>query len=74
MMLNMVESKVVRINRTLYVRVPADEARRLGLAEGEVVDVDVRPRRKTLRGALALAGRYKGLTLPQDDELWGEHG
>lgn len=69
-----VESKVVRINQTFYVRVPAAEARRLGLEEGEVVDVEVRPRRKVAAGALALFGRQKGLALPSDDEIWGDHG
>lgn len=50
-MLNMVETRVVRINQTLYVRVPAEEARRLKLKEGQVVDVDVRPLRPSARAA-----------------------
>lgn len=62
-MLNMVETRVVRINRTLYVRVPAEEARRLKLTEGQLVDVDVRPLRATARAAAAklygLAPRLK---------------
>lgn len=73
-MLNMVETKIVRINQTLYARVPAAEVRRLGLAEGEVVDIEVKPRRKTAAGALALFGKGKGLALPDDADLWGEHG
>lgn len=73
-MLNMVETKIVRINQTLYARVPAAEARRLGLSEGEVVDIEVKPRRKTASGAMALFGKRKGLALPSDAELWGEHG
>lgn len=56
-MLNMVESRVVRINQTLYVRVPAEEARRLRLREGQVVDVEVRPLRPPAR---AVAGRLFG--------------
>lgn len=73
-MLNMVESKIVRINQTLYARVPAAEARRLGLSEGEIVDLEVKPRRKTAAGALALLGKHKGLRLPDDADLWGDHG
>lgn len=52
-MFNMVATRVVRINRTLYVRVPADEARRLNLREGQTVDVDVRPLRPPAREAAA---------------------
>lgn len=74
MMLNMVESKIVRINQTLYARVPAAEARRLGLSEGELVDIEVTPRRKTVAGAMGLFGQYKGLKSPDDADLWGEHG
>jgi len=70
----MVESRIVRINQTLYARVPAAEARRLGLSEGEVVDLQVRPRRKTVSGALGLFGKHKGIALPDDADLWGEHG
>ena len=56
-MLNMVETRVVRINQTLYVRVPAEEARRLKLREGQVVDVEVRP---ILPAARAAAARLFG--------------
>lgn len=71
-MLNM-ESKIVRINRTLYARVPAEEARRLGLREGQAVDIEVRPLARTAGDALALHGKYPALRgAASRRELWGD--
>lgn len=70
----MVMSKVVRINQTLYVRVPAEEARLLNLREGQAVEVQVRPLGATLGEVVReLRGKYKGqfVHIP-DEELWGE--
>lgn len=67
------QSKIVRINRTLYALVPAEEARRLGLREGQAVDIEVVPRRRTAGDALALHGRYPRLRGAEDRRaLWGD--
>lgn len=67
------ESRIVRVNRTLYVRIPAAEARRLHLHEGQAVKLEVEP--SGLSAAVVLAthrgkfARGKPLT---DEELWGD--
>jgi hypothetical protein len=69
----MPRSKVVRINSSLYLNVPAEEARRLHLREGQVVDYDLRAEGTTVAEAVAdLRGKYKG-RLPRlsDRDLWG---
>lgn len=70
----MVDSKIVRINRTFYALVPAKEARRLNLREGQLVDVEVRPRRTTSRDALRLFGTRKNIAIPDRRALWGDYG
>ncbi len=70
----MAEAKVVRINQSLYVCVPAAEARRLNLQEGQTVEIDVRPKGATGEDILNLKGKYKGqLGRATDKELWGDH-
>lgn len=68
----MTETRVVRIHKTLYARIPPDVARRLGLRAGQAVDIQVKPRSATVGEALReLRGKYKGrLTKVPDRELW----
>lgn len=69
----MTRAKVVRINRSFYLNVPAEEARRLNLQEGQLVEVDVKPMGKTVREAMQeVRGKYKGIKMIPDRELWGE--
>ncbi|MFA5860376.1 MAG: hypothetical protein WDA16_01645 [Candidatus Thermoplasmatota archaeon] len=69
----MTRAKVVKLNSSLYVNVPADEARRLGLQEGQIVEVDVRPLGATVGEIMELRGKYKGkIPKVSDRELWGE--
>lgn len=69
----MAETKVVRIHQTLYARIPAEEARRLNLREGQTVEVKVTPTGATVAEALEdLRGKYKRrLARLSDEELWG---
>ncbi len=69
----MLASNVVRINRTLYVRIPAADARRLGLKEGDAVDMDVRRRGGgTARDVVGLRGSFKGaFRRGTSSDLWG---
>lgn len=72
--LNMTRSTVVKINQTLYVRVPAEEARRMNLREGQAVEIQVKVLGATLGEVIRdLRGKYKGqfANIP-DEELWGE--
>lgn len=70
----MTRAKVLKINRSFYLNVPAEEARRLNLREGQLVEVDVKPLGRPahealqeVRGKWTLRGK-----LPTDRELWGE--
>jgi antitoxin component of MazEF toxin-antitoxin module len=65
----MVESSVKRIGGSFYVRVPAEEAKRLGLRENTRVDLDVRPLGRSVEDALKHLGRFPKLA--RDDDLWG---
>lgn len=71
--LSMPRAKVVKLNSSFYVNVPAEEARRLGLREGQLVEVDVRPLGGTVADLAELRGKYKG-KLPKLDRrrLWGK--
>lgn len=63
----------MKLNSSLYVNVPAEEARRLGLREGQIVEVDVRPLGATASEIMGLRGKYKGkIPHVSDRELWGE--
>lgn len=70
----MVESRVVRIHNSLYVNVPADEARRLGIHEGQLVTFEPRPILTLKDVSGALAGRVrvepwsKSELYPEEDE------
>lgn len=69
----MTESRLIGIRKTLYARVPAEEARRLGLRPGQQVDLEVRPLGATAEEILALRGRYKGHFVRRTGRgLWGE--
>lgn len=69
----MTESRLIAIRRTLYARVPADEARRLGLRAGQPVDVQVRPLGSTADEILLLRARHKGAFQNRPGrELWRE--
>jgi antitoxin component of MazEF toxin-antitoxin module len=69
----MTRARVVKLNSSLYVNVPAEEARRLGLREGQIVEVEVKPLGSTASELMELKGKYKG-KIPHlsDRELWGE--
>lgn len=67
----MVETKVTKIGGTLFARIPADEARRLGIVENSAVDIEVRPLGRSVKDVLALRGKFKGQFV-KDDDLWGE--
>lgn len=71
---NMTRSRIVRINRTFYALIPADEARRLDLKEGQEVDLEVAPaRRGTAAEVLALRGRGKGAFRDESGaDTWGD--
>ena len=71
-MFNMVETKVTRIGGTLYARIPAEEARRLGIREGSPVDLKVKPLGHFVEDVLRLKGKYKGRFTHAADDLWGE--
>lgn len=44
--------QVKRVGNSLAVFIPADEARRAGISEGSMVEVDVRPRLPPILGML----------------------
>lgn len=67
----MVETTIKRIGGTYFARVPAEEARRLKLTDGAVVDLEVRPRGRSAKDALKLKGRYKG-EFQSDADLWSD--
>lgn len=67
----MVETKVTRIGGTLYARIPADEARRLGIHENEPIDITVRPLQRGVEGVLSLRGKHKG-RFAKDEDLWSD--
>ena len=72
---NMVQTKVTKIGGTLFVRIPAEEAKRLGLEHGSTVDVQVRPLGRKVRDMLKLKGKFKGQLAPFDrKEMWGDYG
>lgn len=69
----MVESRVVRIHNSLYLNVPADEARRLGIHEGQLVSFEPKPvlTLKEIHGALrgkVRVGAWSKSELYPDDE------
>jgi hypothetical protein len=65
----MVEARIVRIHNSLYVNIPAEEARRLGLHEGQLVAIDPKPV-LTVRDLVgALRGRIEFEPIP-DSELY----
>lgn len=66
----MVESKVTRIGGTFFARIPAHEAKRLGLKENAPVDLQVRPLGRTIQDVLKYRGAFKGRFV-RDDDLWG---
>lgn len=69
----MVESKVTRIGGTLFARIPADEARRLGLEADTPVDIEVRALRRSARDVLRYKGAFHGqLAKGRRKDLWGE--
>jgi bifunctional DNA-binding transcriptional regulator/antitoxin component of YhaV-PrlF toxin-antitoxin module len=67
----MTRARVVKLNSSLYVNVPAEEARRLGLREGQFVEVDVKPLGETVERVMELRGKYKG-KLPRAGVSWGD--
>lgn len=71
----MPRAKVVRINQSLYLNVPADDARRLHLREGQVVDFEVKPVGETLAkivGDLGVGPARRARKPLSDRELWGD--
>lgn len=69
-MFNMVETKVTRIGGTLFARIPADEAKRLGLHENSPIDIQVKPLGRSVEDVLALKGRFKGMFAKAGEDLW----
>lgn len=70
---NMVESKVTKIGGTHFARIPADEAKRLGLKDGSPVELDVRPLRRSAQDVLTHKGAFRGALRPHaKEDLWGE--
>ena len=63
------ESSVKRIGGSLFVRVPAEDARRLGLQDNARVELDVRPLGRSVEDVLKNMGRFRRLA--RDDDLWG---
>ena len=73
MMFNMVETNVKRIGGTFYARIPAGEARRLGIHEGTPVEMQVRLIRRGAQDLMKLKGMFKGQFASGDSsDLWGE--
>jgi hypothetical protein len=70
----MTRSRIVRINRTLYALIPAEEARRLQLREGQEVDLEVAPaKRGTVAEVLALRGKGRGAFRDEAGaDTWGD--
>lgn len=69
----MVRTNILKVNQTLYARIPAEEARRLRIREGQEVDLQVKPIGSTGAEILHLKGKYKGQFADlSDEELWGE--
>lgn len=68
----MARARLIRIHKTLYARIPAEDARRLQLQPGQEVDVDVRPAAQSVGEVLRdLRGKYRGrLAKVPDEELW----
>ncbi|MHB8586838.1 MAG: hypothetical protein ACYDDF_13505 [Thermoplasmatota archaeon] len=70
----MTESKVIEISRSLYVLVPADEARRLNLKPGQRVDLEIKPAGATVGDLIRDAwGKFKDEFPPTripKKELW----
>ncbi len=69
----MLRSKVVTIDRGFYVRVPTEDARRLGIEDGDEVELDLHPLRcGTTADALALRGRFKRAFSKRTlSDVWG---
>lgn len=71
-MYNMVESSVKRIGGSFYVRVPAEEARRLKLHENQNVDLTVRPLGRSVQDVLRHKGQFRGRFARESArDLWG---
>jgi antitoxin component of MazEF toxin-antitoxin module len=68
------ESRVIQIRQTLYVRIPAAQAKRLGLKAGQHVDVQVQRLFPHVKDIVQdLRGRRKGAFGHVDRrKLWGE--
>ena len=69
----MVRTNILKVNQSLYARIPAEEARRLRIREGQEVELQVKPIGATGTEILRLKGKYKGqFANLSDEELWGE--